>query len=199
MSPLVSPWGRVSGALVLGLTLVIALALLPNDDASFVRRVFLLYGSLLLGSVAFVAVSAARRFSTPLWKTLAVMSAAVCIAVGIGSNLGLTLPAAAKIRDANDFRADAIMKVVPDHAAVFGYARELDAPLGALVTRGVVYADLYEQGSNVPELVDAWTAQGRPVYALLPWDADIRPAWPELSAENVLASENLFRVRRRHQ
>jgi hypothetical protein len=191
-------WRLVHIGAVVVLSSVAIGILIQADDTALVRRLFLLYGSLIAAAITAFSFWRSANGSEH-WQRIATTAAAVCVAIGLATNIGRTFPAMEKVRSDEDARTDAIAAVVPPHSAILGFAVEIDTPLATIGTRDLQYADLYEAAtwSNILPLIDSWTAEGRPVFAFLFPGSTIQRDWPDVVFDPVLPSQNVFRVRRR--
>ncbi|MEO7109829.1 MAG: hypothetical protein ABI183_05285 [Polyangiaceae bacterium] len=171
-----------------------------NFDGPLDRRIFLLYGTLLSAVVACVAVWLARKgHETP--QKIAPFAIGLAMALGVGPTLGETLHAEIMLRNDNDARLDSVAAMVPDRFALVGFAGEIDTALALRATRDVQYIDLYETDQSkgwatFRAMIDEWTRDGRPIFALWPAGTDPPSPWTDVAFERIMAKENLYRIRK---
>lgn len=192
------PWRRWHPVLVVMAALAIGAWLMRwPDDASYIKRFYLLRVTLALALASFVLVVRARNSGREGWKHAAALAFALALASAFATTLAVDARAAWKWRNAQDARSDAVTRLIPARAAVVGWAPELDAALtGPLVQRNVIYADLYEaeNWANFRTLIDLWMREGRPIYALFPTHVEVRNPWSELRFEPIDRSLGLVRI-----
>jgi hypothetical protein len=190
-------WHLLAAA-VLATAIAVWLARTPNDLAH-ARRVFLLrivpFGGL-------VAVLLTIRFSSRspetredrLGRSVAI-AAAIVFAFGVGVTTGVDGRAVFDVRAGNDARVDALARVAPRRFALVGWPPEIDTPLALRASRDIVYADLYESENwaNFRTLIDRWSAEQRPIFAMWPNDAVVSP-WQEVVFMPVDRSQHIYRV-----
>jgi hypothetical protein len=120
--------------------------------------------------------------------------------MGIAINLAVDLRQATIDKARHDARVDAVAARVPQRFALVGWPREIDTPLALRASRDVEYADLWENedplhSERIGSLFDYWTADGRPIFALLPthtrWE---QSPWPGYDLALVDPATNLFSV-----
>ncbi|MEO7114057.1 MAG: hypothetical protein ABI183_26690, partial [Polyangiaceae bacterium] len=178
--------------------------LCSGNDLPLWRRMLLLYGTLAAALATAVTAWRARAARSDLLLTRATHAAAVAIAIGIGTTIGATIPSLSAMRNANDARTDDIARHVPQRFALVGFAPELDPPLALRANHDVEYMDLYETRqekgwTNFRAMIDVWTNEGRPIFALWPSDKEIRSPWPNISFEEIDHEQRLFRVRKLYE
>jgi hypothetical protein len=184
----------------LSVALTSALLMGTEWDAPLWRRLFLLYGTLGAGVVSALALWRARKGSKTATK-IAPFAIAAAMAAGIAGNLGETLQAELRLRDDNDIRLDRVAALVPQRFALVGFAAEIDTALALRATRDIEYIDLYETDQSkgwatFRAMIDEWTKDGRPIYALWPAGSDPPSPWPDIAFERIMTQENLYRIRK---
>lgn len=194
-------WQRWHLALLVGLSTALSLWFyFGSDDLGFFRRLVLLRGTLALGVAAVALGALARRDGARARKFVgpAAVVATVAFAFGFGITTGLDLPVTMDIRDDNDHRVDAVAALTPARFALVGYSAEIDVPLTLRATRDIECGDLWESGNwnNLRQLIDYWTSQARPIYALWPHAFPMRSPWPDVSFEVVSEKEGLFLLKK---
>jgi hypothetical protein len=186
-------------ALIAGAALLVLwLARFP-DDMAYERRWILLRGTLIVGVGAALALCGAR-WGKGAWPNAATWWVAAACAMGIAINLAVDLRQATIDKARHDARVDAVAARVPQRFALVGWPREIDTPLALRASRDVEYADLWENedplhSERIGSLFDYWTADGRPIFALLPthtrWE---QSPWPGYDLALVDPATNLFSV-----
>jgi hypothetical protein len=174
------------------------------DDFLFLRRLAILRLTLLLALVATVALWLARRRGVLRAKVeqFGHVVAAGAIGMGIAITCGIDVRAVYEVRVRNDAHVDRIAKITPQRFALVGYAAEIDIPLTLHATRDIETADLLEakDWNNFHALIDRWTAEKRPIYALLypnpngskTWTSP----WADVVFEPVDAPNHVYLVRK---
>ncbi len=192
-------WSRGHGALAAIVGLAIGIVCWNDYDTTLTERAFFLYAPLLVAALTALAVWRALGRDASFWNRTAATLASACIALGIGINVGFTFPAVRAIRIGGDVRTDVVMRTLPPRVAIVGYGGDIDTALAELEDRDVEYADLYESTgwASIMELIDRWTAEGRPIFAFLAWNSDLKNQWPNVDFELVIPTENVFRIRKR--
>ncbi len=194
------PWTKLHLAVVIAASTAVTLALLSRNDVEAPRRLFILYGPLLVALAAMFFLRRAQQGDTNS-APRAAWAAAAAVTMGIGTCSGVTLPAVLRMRLDNDSRVDAVAKLTPQRFALAGFSPEIDTPLALRATRDIEYIDLFESNpkkgwTNFRRLIDVWSGEGRPIYTLFPVGANISSPWPDIVFEPVLADLGLFRVRK---
>ncbi len=190
------PWRKAHVAIGCVIAFVATVTLWKTlGDGEWSRRVVLL---ILLPAGGFLALLIALRHSVkPSARTGAALAAlaTVVFGLGVGATLGVDGRAVYDVRGANDARVDALSRVAPQRFAVVGWAPQIDTALALRTSRDVQYADLYESANwaNFRILIDRWSADGRPIFALWPSDTIASP-WREVTFVPVNRAEHIYRV-----
>lgn len=193
------PWRPMHLALVA----VAALALgwwlhrMPNDVPE-PRRLFLLRGSLVLAAMAFVLCARARVDPRRLASRVAVWGVVLTLGYGFAVNLGIDLRVWIQARSDHDTVPVRVGAVTPQRFALIGLAGPagIDAALALRTSRDIEYADIEEVGQfeGFRRLIDYWSDQGRPIYAVMP--SGTHSPWPDVRMELVEPTVPLFRLTR---
>ena len=180
----------------------LCIALLARGtDAPIWRRAFLLYGTLVTASAAVFAFWRAQTSDTQVDRARATYAVTFACALGFGVTLGGTIPAVQSMRDLDDGRVDEIASHLPARFAFVGWPIELDTPLALRATHDVQYMDFYEDRPEdgwrpFRKMIDIWTDEGRPIFALWPRETKIESPWPDVVFEEIDTKEKLFRVKK---
>jgi hypothetical protein len=192
------PWRRPHILAIVAVATLMGVVIgIGGEDLPVWRRVLILWGSLLLAVLGPLAVLMLRKnpASSVLQRaTIAIAGAA--FACGVGCACGIDLTATFAIRFHNDERVDAIARATPERLAIVGYAREIDIALTLKATRDLEYADLLEttDWTNFRQLIDLWSSDGRPIYALWPEQFQMKSPWPDVTFDLVDGEQQLFKV-----
>jgi hypothetical protein len=195
------PWKRKHVAIIAAGSIVLIGLFDGGGDEALWRRLVLLYGTLLAGVGAVVAVWLTKTSNSERRREIALYFAASSIVLGIGGAVGVTVPAVWNMRNANDRRVDAIASHTPDRFALVGFSPQIDTPLALRASRDIEYFDLYEVDAkdgwtNLRFMVDGWSDTGRPIFGVWPVGIDIQSPWPDVVFEQIDESERLYRVRK---
>jgi hypothetical protein len=178
------PWSRIDWALLAAIALGVGGWLWRgHDDEPLLRRLLLLRVTLVLALAAPAALWWSRRRSDARARALcATQTAAAACGLAVAVNLGLDLPALLRLRRENDAVLDRVAALTLPRFALVGWGREVDPLLALRRTRDIEYADLYEaeDWSGVRALLERWTRDQRPVYAILPRGERPDPPWPDV-------------------
>jgi TM2 domain-containing membrane protein YozV len=194
------PWKKsyLMASVILAVALVVLLALGENDLA-LARRFLILRVSLLLAFTGALAAWMYRRRASAGLERLQLATACIALACGCGFSWGIDFNSIWAARSRDDALVDSLARQTPQRFAMVGYAREIDIPLTLRATRDLEYADLLESRdwANFRQLIDYWTADNRPIFALLPEDWRGQSPWPDVSFDLLDADRHLFRVTKR--
>jgi hypothetical protein len=194
-------WRRWHLVVLVGLSTALSLWFyFGSNDFTYFRRIVLLRGTLVLGIGALTLAALARLDGDRGRRFLgaATLASTIAFAFGFGITTGLDLPVTMDIRDDNDRHLDLVASLTPARFALVGYSGEIDVPITLRATRDLEYGDLWESGSwdNFRKLIDYWTADRRPIYALWPRGSPRTSPWPDVTFEAVNAKEGLFLVKK---
>jgi hypothetical protein len=170
------------------------------DDGPFARRFYILRVTLALAAAAFVLVARERAQPSRLGAHAATIVTSLALASGFANTLAIDLRAVHTGRDAQDQRLIAVERHLPQRLALVGWAPELESVLGGLLPgRDLVYADLYEAVNwyNFRVLIEAWSREGRPIYAVFPAHIDMRNPWPDVEWTVIDRRQGLVHLRLR--
>ncbi len=195
-------WKRGHAYLIVVAAIGMTLACHGRPDTALWRRLVLLYGTLFVAILAAWLLHRARRFGDRRRIEHATHAIAAAIALGVACTIGVTNPAMSGGRDLNDARLAGVAKDLPDRFAIVGFSPEIDIPLSLRGSRDVEYMDLYEVDpqngwKHFRSMIDIWTGEGRPVYALWPKKIEIPSPWPEIEFREIDSKEKVFLVEKR--
>lgn len=161
------------------------------DDNPVVLRFILLRGTLVMAAVTFLLVA---RTAPPHRAGLALV--ALTFGLGGAVSLGRDLHSIVRLRSDSDARMDAVARRTPLRFALVGWPPDIDPVLALRTRRDIVYADLYEaqNWADFRVLIDRWTAEARPVYALFPPRSTMTSPWPEVQFNRLDPSLGLYRI-----
>ena len=166
-----------------------------EDDAPYWRRFILLRVTLAAGGGALLLAGTARvKQGTDAWKKAATIATAAAIACGIAVTLTVDFQVSLKMQVRNDRSVDDLARLTPERFALVGWPDAIDPVLSLRASRDLEYLDLYESVNwfNFRQMIDRWSAEGRPIFALLPWG--ITSPWPDVAFEIVDARVQLYRI-----
>ncbi len=194
-------------AIALVIALGVGLVLVSDtSDAPHWRRFLLLRITLLVAFGALALAWLARRAPDSRRRAaFAGMVTAAAVGLSIAINLGLDLHVMLLGRRSNDKTVDDVAAVFPQRFALVGWAAEIDPPLSLRASRDIEYADMYEAQDwrNFRTLIDVWTDDHRPIYAIWPRpdpprQPEIKSPWKEIAFDPVGdPSLRVVRVRKR--
>ncbi|MEI8256738.1 MAG: hypothetical protein WCJ30_13770 [Deltaproteobacteria bacterium] len=161
------------------------------DDNPVALRFILLRGTLLVGAVSALIIA---RPTAPHRAALAVV--ALVFGLGGAVTLGRDLRSMVQIRNDSDSRMLADARLTPQRFALVGWPPDIDPVLALRTQRDLVYADLYESQNwaNFRVLIDRWTAEERPIYAMFPVASTMRSPWPQVRFDPVDRTLGLYRI-----
>jgi hypothetical protein len=161
------------------------------DDNSHALRVIVLRGTLVMAAASFLL---AARGPAPRAIGLAVI--ALTFGLGGAVTLGRDLRSLVGLRNDSDRHMDAVTRLTPARFALVGWPPEIDPVLALRTRRDIVYADLYESQNwaNFRVLIDRWTAERRPIYALFPPANVMNSPWSDVRFDLVDRSLGLYRI-----
>lgn len=170
------------------------------DDNPYARRVLLLRVTLVVALAAFVLVVRARGEGRGGWRRAAVLASAVAFGLGFAVTLGVDLKNLVQLRNEGDRVVDRIARLTPPRFALVGWPPQIDPVLALRATRDVEYADLYESQNwaNFRTLIDVWTEQRRPIYAVFPTHIVFNSPWHDVRFEILDRQLGLYRITRTH-
>jgi hypothetical protein len=192
------PWRRTHLAVIVLIAILMGVVFgVGGSDGPHWRRLVIIRVTLLLAVLLPIAVRALRKNSGSRFLQEATIAlAGAAFACGVGNTCGIDLTATFAIRFHNDERLDAVVRATPERLALVGYAREIDIALTMKATRDLEYADLLEttDWTNFRQLIDRWTKEGRPIYALWPEEFEMRSPWPDVTFDPIDMKEQLYKV-----
>jgi hypothetical protein len=195
------PWRRAHLALIALSALAVSLLVLRGpDDGPFARRFYILRVTLALAGAAFVLVARERARPSHFGAHAAAFVTSLALASGFATTLAIDLRAVHTGRDVQDQRLFAVERHLPKRLALVGWAPELESVLGGVLPgRDLVYADLYEAVNwyNFRVLIEAWSREGRSIYALFPAHIDMRNPWPDVEWTVIDRPQGLVHLRLR--
>ena len=193
------PWTWAHVVLAAGATLAFVVALnQAPDDMLYWRRVLVLRGTLALGGGALILGGIAHRSLGKAWKRAAAFATVGAIACGIAITSMIDLRVVLSMQKESARRVDHVALIVPQRFALAGWAGDIDLLLSLRATRDIEYVDLYESLNwyNFRQMIDRWSSDHRPIFAVLPPGA-VKSPWQDVDFELVDPAERLYRVTKR--
>lgn len=169
------------------------------DDLPLIRRIIELRVTLLASFAIVVLVLSARRGGRDKFRRAALVPSIAALALGGAICLGVDSPMAIDVTRYLDKRVARLASLTPERFALVGWGPQIEPLLVLKMERAdVVYVDFFESHDwrrNLRELIDVWSAEGRPVFAAFEetgpfhWPAD----W-DVPVERIDTDHEYWRV-----
>jgi hypothetical protein len=178
------PWRFVYVFFAAGVAVAGLCYFLPtNHDHALLRRIVELRLTVLVAVVTAALTFCARRWPRPFVREQAAAFGAAAVGLGIAVSLGVDTRALATQMSANDARLARFERVCPDRRlAIVGWGADQDPILALRAEREIQTMDFFEADDNTWNnfrvMIDVWSAEGRPIYALFPRGQSPPFRWP---------------------